>query len=213
MPPTPFKLLENFEFSALFWPEFQLSRRKFSKCSFPRPLIFFKRKICSLDPTFRNLCGPINWWVKNFTTMKNILIDKNNNIFKKKRRRKKEVLHDFFLQQFYQQNPVKITVKHYFYIGLYLIFTLWSRDLQRRPTKFGRAYAFFSSLFIKMNGSLITCHFKHYYFILFYFILVYFILFYCLLLSLQEFDGRILPGKSFKNIRFCSPILLDHGKD
>ena len=44
-----------------------------------------------------------------------------------------------------------------------------------------------------------------------------FILFYSLLLSLQEFDGRILPGKSckIKSIRFCSPIglLLDHGKD
>ena len=35
---------ENFAFLALFWPEFQLSRRKFSKCSFPRPLFFFLRK-------------------------------------------------------------------------------------------------------------------------------------------------------------------------
>ena len=37
------------------------------------------------------------------------------------------------------------------------------------------------------------------------------------MLSLQEFDGRILPGKSGKNesIRFCSPLLLvlDYGKD
>ena len=58
-------------------------------------------------------------------------------------------------------------------------------------------------------------YFILFYFILFYFILFYFILFYFILLSLQEFDGKILSGKSCKNlsIRFCSPILLDHGKD
>ena len=45
MCPPPFKSLENVAFSALFWPEFQLSRRKFSKCSFPRPLIFLKENL------------------------------------------------------------------------------------------------------------------------------------------------------------------------
>ena len=58
MCPPPFKFLENVAFSALFWPEFQLSRRKFSKCSFPRPLIFLKENL--LPIAFRNLCGPIN---------------------------------------------------------------------------------------------------------------------------------------------------------
>ena len=43
--PQPFKFLEHFAFSALFWPEFQLSRRKFSKCSFLRPLIFLKENL------------------------------------------------------------------------------------------------------------------------------------------------------------------------
>ena len=45
-------------------------------------------------------------------------------------------------------------------IGLYLIITIWSLDFQRRPTKLGRVYAFF--LHIKLNGSLLTCHFKHF---------------------------------------------------
>ena len=45
MCPPPFKFLENVAFSVLFWPEFQLSRRKFSKCLFPRPLIFLKENL------------------------------------------------------------------------------------------------------------------------------------------------------------------------
>ena len=59
------------------------------------------------------------------------------------------------------------------------------------------------------------CYVMLCYVMLCYVMLCYFILFYSLLLSSQEFDGRILPKKSCKNksIRFCSPILLDHGKD
>ena len=40
MCPPPFKLLENFAFSALFWPEFQLSRRKFSNVRSQDPSFF-----------------------------------------------------------------------------------------------------------------------------------------------------------------------------
>ena len=59
------------------------------------------------------------------------------------------------------------------------------------------------------------CYVMLCYVMLCYVMLFYFILFHSLLLSLHEFDGKILPGKSCKNysIRFCSPILLDHGKD
>ena len=168
--------------------------------------------------------------------MKNRLINKN-----KIKKGGKEVLQDFFtaiLPTKSCKNNSKTLFLHC--IGLSLIFTIWRLDLQRRPTKFGRAYFFFSSLHIKMNGSLITCHFKHFnlifyvtlcyvmlcyvmlcyvmlcyvmlcyvmlcyvmlcYVMLCYviFILFYCILFYSLLLSLQEFDGRILPGKSCKN--------------
>ena len=38
--PPPFKLLENLAFSALFWPEFQLSRRKFSNVGSQDPSFF-----------------------------------------------------------------------------------------------------------------------------------------------------------------------------
>ena len=47
--------------------------------------------------------------------MKNRLINKNNNLFEKKRR-KKEVLQDFSDSNSTNKNPVKITVKQYFYI-------------------------------------------------------------------------------------------------
>ena len=97
--------------------------------------------------------------------------------------------HNFFLTVILPTKSCKNNSKTLFLhcIGLYLIFTIWRLDLQRRPTKFGRAYAFFfSSLHIKMNGSLITCHFKHFnlicyvmlcYFMLFHFISFHFISF------------------------------------
>ena len=47
--------------------------------------------------------------------MKNRLINKNK-IYLKKKEKKKRSFTGFFGQQFCQQNPVKITVKHYFYI-------------------------------------------------------------------------------------------------
>ena len=47
--------------------------------------------------------------------MKNRLINKNNNIFEKKKK-KKGSLQDFSDSNSTNKNPVKITLKHYFYI-------------------------------------------------------------------------------------------------
>ena len=47
-------------FSALFWPKFRLSKCKFSKFLFPRPLILEGKCVPWVprpDPTFGNLCG------------------------------------------------------------------------------------------------------------------------------------------------------------
>ena len=60
-----FQFLENFVFSALFWPKFQRSRLKIFQIFVPKTP-YFSRKIRSLDPTFGNPCGtyrPKKSWV------------------------------------------------------------------------------------------------------------------------------------------------------
>ena len=116
--------LENFAFSALFWPEFQLSRRKFSKCSFPRPLIFLKENLLP-RPYILKIVWPNKLISKNFTIMKNRLIKKNKNIYIKKTKEKKK-FYRIFLTAILPTKSCKNNSKALFLhcIGLYLIFTI-----------------------------------------------------------------------------------------
>ena len=103
--------------------------------------------------------------------MKNRLINKNNNIFKKnrtkqnkktktktKQNKKKNKFYRIFLTAILPTKSCKDNSKKLFLhcLGLYWIVTIRSLDLQHRPTKLRRACSFFSSLHIKINGSLIT---------------------------------------------------------
>ena len=90
--------------------------------------------------------------------MKNRLIKKKKIYIKKKKKKKKErkkkkKFYRIFLTAILLTKSCKNNSKTLFLhcIGLYLIFTIWRLDLQRRPTKFGRAYAFFFFFFFSAH--------------------------------------------------------------